>query len=1367
MIIFCIGVIDTDFRTNQTPQSEVLPWEVMNGPYEKVNYALALEPENQILYAGTWGHGLYFMSLRSTDEWISSPIALAGGASVRYVKNLEFFSMTAQTQTVYLGAYEQLGLFYKNPKSPIGWSRMGLRKDVEDILPIPDGLNVSLMLATGTGLWSGDPFSLSACLNDYLECALWGNRSYELPFPEPNLSVQTLAYDNKSNRLYAGTEKGLYDSPNLGETWNDIQLSQSSSLTISALSLVTNTESLSSTLFVGTKEAGIYTLTVGARTGVHQALPDELTNCLNQPIEPDDRAHTIQALISLPSGEVYAGTIDHGVYYKDPKQTDWIQIDDGLPCHARSILSFVYDQKSDILYTGTYGDGVYRLRRGQRETTWEPFNQGLPFDFPVQAIAFLGPEEDDLRVALQVGGLYAYTSNLDFKEFPWRRLPKALKIGAQRDVLDIIETQNPKQVFILGRTGGFYSPNGAITSTQKLAGNLEAITQDQSNKDILYTISNCEPTCQPQLYKSIDGGKSWSNPITLSLTTELTTSSITIKSIAVGQDDITLFLGSNEGDVYRLTYDGQSWSQQARIRVANEVIEQLLWTQLSWFSAKWHGDAQTALYARTPKGVYVSYNQGETWSLRLRGFFSDITVNPYQPAYVYAAGENSKIDIPFREEVRLLPDIRVSPDLGQTWTWLGEGPLGNEGDNSNNPNITVLNFNPHKSQIWPLNRYVENSHQLYVGTDGAGIFKLNLSKIIPPRKIGPLGLLMTFLGVMSMVSLGYIIVIGYQYGRPNRLQWYAWPELTLLHLLNRNGLKAISDDQTLKPLEKIIMAMAPVKKFFRPNFFLTSTQENTSPFTEHDIPTDLTEVEGHLDVLTFPYRLLKHPQKAQILSEKFYKLVSPLFRKIAESRYLKPEGQLEKLIAEIRNENEVRKQIRHFLHLAGFETFTFKTGLIIKSNQAEYILLHHQVTASRTTTGEAGIYVHIHTGSALSQITLDTMVETARQAYNDQLAGQMVFLIVDFLPDRDSYRILNNYKQKEHFKVALFHVNYLKQVKGPNEARKILHESLQKAVGRLDLFTHTGVVADPLAFFGHREAQEKIIQAYQQGGSIYLAGLAKVGKTSLARQVLNTLPDTILTAEVNWQNQVDPFALYQTLRKNWLEKAQSKNWETSSIQPINASPSIEDITTDLEYLLKTFQESQGLFIMLDNLNADLPKPLHNLIAAIEQVNQKQNDVKQKISLLTIFETLPLQDAWPSTWAEPIFLHPLNQDEAANLIDILAIQMDLIFTPEDKTALYQSTSGHPLLLRQLISWYLTVQIPAETMPERIKELLKQTDKTNKGRDYETLLSQIIDNLEKQPWLENQSVATQNRLLIQALAISEARGANTNETQDSDG
>jgi len=399
---------------------------------------------------------------------------------------------------------------------------------------------------------------------------------------------------------------GLFKSTDEGGTWNPLNLGlpQGSSIHVIAI----NPQN-PSTLYLGTVYGILKSTDRGSDwSPVNSGLPafagppggatvDSLAIDQQQP-------DTVYAAITSPSGNKIVKTTNGGASWNDASS--------GLPEFAAvsvgpTLRSLLIDpQIGTTLYVGT-GAGVFKSTDGG--ATWAAVNSGLTSTVIT-----------DLAIAGDSNTLYAVTSIGLVKTTDGRTWSSA-DSGLPRVSSPLaIDPQNPSTIFAIGTLmatstyGIVKSADGGATwgMSQILQDPgitwVTTLTIDPLNSNIVYATSQGFDECGGEtLYKSVDGGMSWSQ----SLFSNIGVAAGCILSLAVDPRNTNhLYAAFQRGGVFKSMDAGATWN------AANSGLPASVWPL-------WMPDAEAlaidpgspgTIYAVSSSGIFKSSDGATSWN---------------------------------------------------------------------------------------------------------------------------------------------------------------------------------------------------------------------------------------------------------------------------------------------------------------------------------------------------------------------------------------------------------------------------------------------------------------------------------------------------------------------------------------------------------------------------------------------------------------------------------------------------------------------------------------------------------------------------------------------------------------------------------
>lgn len=284
-----------------------------------------------------------------------------------------------------------------------------------------------------------------------------------------NKDISVIAVD-PNREVWLGTDKGLYHSNDLGETWQQIG-PEMSDLQVTAFFHARN-----GVMLAGTWQNGVYASSDSGRTWVHGSLscpiraltstgPDTFfaaTNYLPCSIyrsidnglswtEVDSGLDMVRDIAASSSGDIFVGT-DDGIFFSSDKGLTWTRRSTGM-------VSFVVDNmvaKGNSIWIGTMSVG-----------SWETTDFGKSWhDFSEDVVA-----SDPAGNLLSSDGSRSTDNGVTWS--PYVTLPQGHQINsvAFDDSGNVFVATTDSNVFFSSDTGGHWTKrsDGLVSSTNCLA----------------------------------------------------------------------------------------------------------------------------------------------------------------------------------------------------------------------------------------------------------------------------------------------------------------------------------------------------------------------------------------------------------------------------------------------------------------------------------------------------------------------------------------------------------------------------------------------------------------------------------------------------------------------------------------------------------------------------------------------------------------------------------------------------------------------------------------------------------------------------------------------------------------------------------
>ena len=406
-----------------------------------------------------------------------------------------------------------------------------------------------------------------------------------------------------ANYVYTGvwTKSGVFRSTNLGDSWslknNGISGAHIYSMDIDPL--------LPRTLYAATYNMGVMKSTDAANSWSSSGLaPYEIATVRINPLD---------------SQVVLAGTTMDGLYASPDRGNNWAHSQAGL--HASNATSLVVSPDlPETYYVSTDGAGVRRSQ--DRGASWDDFSQNLG-SREVHALV-IQPGSQKLFALTDGAGLYR--CDLLNVNNCWQRvgnnLPTVSAEQLSKETIHPFDIRNTFQDAFDGDRAG-----GAISEAVPRYSGLLALTFAPNNPNVAYL-----GTAGSGVYRSIDGGTTW---------TAAGLSGRIVWSMAVDPTNPEVLYATTDqvGAIKKSVNGGGNWTD-------------LSLTGVTFYSLAISPAAPGALYAGAKDGIYL-YTGGGWLSLGLSGKeITWLTFHPANPGLLFVGTTNG---------------VFISPDRDTTW----------------------------------------------------------------------------------------------------------------------------------------------------------------------------------------------------------------------------------------------------------------------------------------------------------------------------------------------------------------------------------------------------------------------------------------------------------------------------------------------------------------------------------------------------------------------------------------------------------------------------------------------------------------------------------------------------------------------------
>jgi photosystem II stability/assembly factor-like uncharacterized protein len=456
-----------------------------------------------------------------------------------------------------------------------------------------------------------------------------------------NISVYSIQIDpTNTEEIYAGATNGIYASINYGEDWLNIGKSTGR---ITALAI----DPLDSKNIYATLCGGVY-IKRGTEQWVN--ISGNLTNrCINTiSINPSDPTNIFVGCSNTfdSQGQWEWG----GLFVTKNGGTNWTQIaKDSIKGSVNSIV--FHPNNSNIIYVGTE-NGVFKSVDGG--VTFSDINSGLKFDSSdisntiVNSIA-ISPRDNQVVYAGTNKGLFKSANG----GLNWAKIDLESRNNYIESVA--LSSQDPETVYAGTHGSGilksFDGINWTLSNNGLDAVIIESLGIDINNCNVIYAGTNGDG-----LFRSTDGGQNWfpiNNGLILGVDNNSFYPLVVYSIVKDYKDSQTIYLATSKG-IFKSTNGGEAWTPKntgLTTKYVNSIIIDPLDNRI--------------IYAGTDDFLFKSTDGGENWTrLNSSGFSKQYSGNIL--VYSIAINSNNPQSIYLGTSEGLLRSI----DNGLSWTRL-------------------------------------------------------------------------------------------------------------------------------------------------------------------------------------------------------------------------------------------------------------------------------------------------------------------------------------------------------------------------------------------------------------------------------------------------------------------------------------------------------------------------------------------------------------------------------------------------------------------------------------------------------------------------------------------------------------------------
>lgn len=629
----------------------------------KIIVAAIAPSQPEIIYAGTWGSGV-FKSNDGGNTWAWK----SQGLAAPYINSMVVDPK--DPQTVYAGTYKEK--VYKSTDGAESWFLSSNNIQEEAIVysiainPYnPDKIYIGTRGISNDGgpPWNGELYRTTDA------GATWIPELIDLGGSlDQDWAYGIALHPENPSWIYAAThEHGVYRSTDAGRNWQPVN---NGITNYSARGIVVDPHSalFEPTVYMGAwKYDGVFKTLDGGENWFFQnsSLGSRILTMSIDPVDSDNVYASLfpgGVLKTTNGGDnwyvtglqdyevintavnpvnpkfLYSGTNGDGLFRSFDRGSTWQLSQKGL--HATQVSSLLVSQVDSRLFAGVFGDGVQQSPDGGEN--WSTLGSNLA-DQNILGLVANPADPNSLFALTETSGLFHCDLNsvcwksiaINFPtthqqqtifgvDHPFTQLPfndlwldsgtKDLSVVADNPaLLSMVFAPSNSQVAFLGTSGaGIYNSidNGVTWQPSGLADKrIVSIAIHPQNSESIFAAT------PDRIFYSNDGGVTWS---------DLGLVGLEIFTLAL-DSNAKVYAGTSDG-IYRYIING--WSPLALQGIAVTAINSHP-TETDW------------LYAGTTEGLFISHNAGQTWESgpkHLIGLtIQSVSFDPVEPKIVFVS----------------------------------------------------------------------------------------------------------------------------------------------------------------------------------------------------------------------------------------------------------------------------------------------------------------------------------------------------------------------------------------------------------------------------------------------------------------------------------------------------------------------------------------------------------------------------------------------------------------------------------------------------------------------------------------------------------------------------------------------------------
>ena len=395
------------------------------------------------------------------------------------------------------------------------------------------------------------------------------------------------------------------------------------------------------------------------------------------------------------------------------------------------------------------------------------------------------------------------------------------------------------------------------------------------------------------------------------------------------------------------------------------------------------------------------------------------------------------------------------------------------------------------------------------------------------------------------------------------------------------------------------------------------------------------------------------------------------------------------LAEQLRREHPMCANARRFLERAGLNLSPAGASLLFRGQPTGGAL---------SSLLPASFYVQLLPGEDLDGDRVLAIREQARQV---DAASTLVLTITDGRASDQAWAQIGTLRM-QGFTVLPVESTLIHAGLAAGREAAMLRDEIEKRLGSdYDPYDVRDPVSGAFSFFGRDMLTANILRRIEQGRSVGIFGLRKLGKSSLLQALRDraTFPAAVINLQtLAPQGGLDE--LYRRILQYWQQWTRARydlSWHPPPVSAGDLGASFVAATLDLLDTIQQAGRPARLGLFLDEVELVVPRPdgggpdlnrYLNLMRTLRGLIDE--DGRLSLVVASLNPAINRINAWGAeqnpafSLFQEINLPPLADEDCLQMVRNLGQQVGLVYSQASLEAIQQLSGGHPFLARQLCS-----------------------------------------------------------------------------------